>query len=366
MRLKLYRLHLPFRLSVDHSLASRKSTESLIVIWEEDGLTGLGEGCPREYVTGEKPQEAYQMARRLARAIVEKRVSSPGEFDQIVNSLALQNFPSVICAFETALLDLKSRQRGDPLWRLFGLAPRTKELIYSLVLPFTNERTFAFFTEAARKWAIKEIKIKVAPGAEEMVRRVHQSLPHCRLRLDANGAFGSQEALEFLEKVRPYGVIAFEQPCPRQDLEGLQKVSSCGLVPVIVDESLIDLDDALKLIEKNACQVFNLRLSKCGGIRKTLALWSLAKASGLKAQIGCHVGETGILAMAGRHLAVLLDEVLFLEGSYSPWLLEEDIIKERVDFAPQGRAPVPKEPGLGINPRMETLLRFSPLNEEFF
>ncbi len=358
MRLRLYRLRLPFKLSVDHSLARRKMTEGLIVLWEKEGLIGLGEGCPREYVTGEAPLQAYRVAQRLARLIIQEGISSPSGLDQAVRSLGLEAFPSVICAFELALLDLMGQARNLPLWGLFSPEPRNLEFVYSLVLPFTTPQTFTFFVEAAQKWQLRDIKVKVAPGSEEVVRRIRQELPSCRLRLDANGSFEGSEAVEFLRRLQAEKIVAFEQPCPREDLKGLHEVASSRLAPVIADESLVDLNDALRLIDHKACQIFNLRLSKCAGLRRTLALWALARSAGLRVQIGCHVGETGILSMAGRHLASLIDEVVFLEGSYSPWLLEEDLVTETVAFGLGGKASPPSRPGLGLTLREEVLSTF--------
>ncbi len=54
-----YQLHIPFRTAFSHSSATRVKTESIWVeITSDNGLTGYGESCPRDYVTGETLSEA--------------------------------------------------------------------------------------------------------------------------------------------------------------------------------------------------------------------------------------------------------------------------------------------------------------------
>src|SRR5207302_4073306 len=124
---------------------------------------------------------------------------------------------------------------------------------------------------------------------------------------------------------------------------------------IMADESLVTLADARALVAARACQYFNLRLSKCGGIVRTLEMARLADNAGLRLQLGCHVGETAILSAAGRHVAAYLDQVDFVEGSYGKLLLAEDISQESIVFGHGGKGPLLRGPGLGIRAREEVL-----------
>ena len=64
------------------------------------------------------------------------------------------------------------------------------------------------------------------------------------------------------------------------------------------------------------CDLFNIRLSKCGGFLNSLRLAAIAHAAGLGFQLGCHPGESGILSAAGRHWACSVKGIRYLEGSY--------------------------------------------------
>ena len=127
----------------------------------------------------------------------------------------------------------------------------------------------------------------------------------------------------------------------------------------MVDESLITTEDAQALIAAAACDFFNLRISKCGGIAKTIAIAQLAETAGIKLQVGCQVGETAVLSAAGRHLAAWLDEVAFVEGSYGELLLTEDISRESIYFGNGGRASLLRQPGLGITVQEHLLKKYA-------
>ena len=78
-----------------------------------------------------------------------------------------------------------------------------------------------------------------------------------------------------------------------------------------------------RAVARGECDLFNLRLSKCGGFIPTLRLAQFAKAHGLACQLGCQVGETAVLSAAGRHFAASVGGLRFLEGSYDRHLVRE-------------------------------------------
>ena len=92
----------------------------------------------------------------------------------------------------------------------------------------------------------------------------------------------------------------------------------------------------------------NLRLSTCGGFVRTHELAALAQREGLGYQLGCQVGETGILSAAGRHFAASVGNIRYLEGSYDRYLVKERLTTEDLTFGRGGFAPALQGPGLGV------------------
>jgi len=84
-----------------------------------------------------------------------------------------------------------------------------------------------------------------------------------------------------------------------------------------------------------------------------------AARAGIQVQVGSQVGETAILAAAGRHLAAALEDVAFVEGSYGTLLLTEDISADGVRFGHRGEAPLLTGPGLGIRVLEERLHKYA-------
>jgi muconate cycloisomerase len=115
-----------------------------------------------------------------------------------------------------------------------------------------------------------------------------------------------------------------------------------------VDESLASFDDGRVLIERKACHVFNLRISKCGGLLGAFRLRDLARQAGLGFMLGAQVGETAILSAAGRQFATRSQDLLFCEGSFGSFLLENDIGVQDLTFGREGKAPALDGPGLGV------------------
>src|SRR5699024_7097971 len=96
--------------------------------------------------------------------------------------------------------------------------------------------------------------------------------PDMPLRIDANQGWDrvtARAALVALEEFRPELV---EQPLPRWDVEGLAELRHASRIPLMADESLFDEHDAIRLVAAKACDYFNIKLAKAGGIHTALKI----------------------------------------------------------------------------------------------
>jgi muconate cycloisomerase len=139
-----------------------------------------------------------------------------------------------------------------------------------------------------------------------------------------------------------------EQPVAHADVAALAAVRAQVRTPIMLDESLCSRTDAERAIEGRTCDLFNLRLSKCGGFIPSLRLAQLARRHGLGYQLGCQVGETALLSAAGRHFASSVAGLRYLEGSFDRHLVRESLGTRDITFGWGGRAPALSGPGLGI------------------
>jgi muconate cycloisomerase len=128
-------------------------------------------------------------------------------------------------------------------------------------------------------------------------------------------------------------------------------------VPIMLDESLCGEVDARRAIDGGLCDLFNVRLSKCGGFVPSLRLVQLARRAGLGCQLGCQVGETAILSAAGRHFAGSVGELRYVEGSYDRFLVRQALGTRDLTFRRGGWAEALTGGGLGVEIDPEALRR---------
>ena len=121
----------------------------------------------------------------------------------------------------------------------------------------------------------------------------------------------------------------------------------------MLDESLCGYPDAVAALKETTADMFNVRLSKCGGILPALRIIGLAQRSGLGLQLGCHPGETAMLSAAGRHVASRVAGLSWVEGSYDRHILKANVTREDITFGYGGWAPPLGGPGsdIQVDPR---------------
>ena len=133
--------------------------------------------------------------------------------------------------------------------------------------------------------------------------------------------------------------------------------------PIMLDESLCGMVDAERAAASGLCDLFNLRLSKCGGFIPTLRLAQFAAKHGLGYQLGCQVGETAILSAAGRHFATSVEDLRDVEGSLRPAPGPGAAGDEDITFGWGGWAPAIVRTGLGIGIQEDFVERLAARKE---
>ncbi|MEE9526374.1 MAG: enolase C-terminal domain-like protein [Syntrophobacteria bacterium] len=368
-KIHLYLLQIQLCMPIKHYLAERTHSENLVVkVVTDSGVVGFGEGIARQYVTGEVMESSLRFLQD--HLIPELNGFHPSEPPDLIEALAellsednRAQAPAACCALELAILDAAGKTWSQSVAQMLGGGDQP--LIYSAVIPMMSYPSFHRLLHLIRDMEMSFVKIKVGNERDtEILSLAREILGHeVDLRVDANGAWSSEEAGKRIAAMMAYGISAVEQPVPKEDILGLKRVSEQVEIPVIVDESLCLERDAKKLVSLDACQVFNLRLSKCGGILAANRLYEIGRKKAIAAQLGCQVGETGILSAAGRQLAATR-KLLYLEGSYSSYLLQDDIVNEPVEFGPGGVAQPLAGHGLGVTVNEETLQRLAVMHEE--
>lgn len=359
-KIDIYAVDIPFKMKFGHAAKKRVNSESIFVRVEtECGKVGFGESLPRQYVTGEDQSSVIDALKdECRRAVLGRTLNSFTEAIDLCDSLGgLKG--AARCAIELALLDAAGKVFNCSVTDTFDKVP-TNNLKYSAVIGSEAPFKAGLLALMSRLYGLKDIKVKVGDPYDikrlEMVRRVAGG--DADIRLDANCAWTAEEAIDILNNMRIFNFSVIEQPVKKSDIRALRKVSAAISEPVMADESLCTIDDANRLAEERACKMFNIRISKCGGILNSLKIARIAKAAGISCQLGCQVGESGVLSAAGRHFASCVTGIRYLEGSYARFLLVEDMVKEDISFGYEGRTRVLQGAGLGVTVNEDILNKY--------
>lgn len=374
----IYRLRIPFHQAFRHALQSREESDAVIIkVTDGDGRVGFGESLPRSYVTGETTESMIARIREhLAPKILCESFAPGWETLEYLKSVmpawARNDDPktpvvawnAAFCAIELALIDWCLRADGCALADF--LPPARYEVVYSGVISADQPADAAALARRMARLGLRQIKVKVGTSDDAVrLAAVRKAVgDDVELRSDANGAWIADEAIEQLRHLAPYKLQAIEQPVRADDLAGMKQVRDNAGIAVVADESLVTTEQARRLIDLGACDLFNIRISKCGGVTGSLAVAELAREAGIKIQIGAQVGETGILSAAGRTLAAHVPALVCAEGSFGTWLLAEDVTFENVAFGLGGRAPLLKTRGLSVTVKEDALERLSSAKHE--
>jgi muconate cycloisomerase len=351
--LEVLPLRIPFRFAFGHHLALRREARPQMVrLRLSDGSTGHGEALPRPYLTGES-EASVQAALQgpLAALVLGRPVGGLEEARTLIESPAAQaereRTPAAFCGLELALLDAAGRSSGRPVSDLLGGARRAELEYDTAVAGFLPLAALRLYLGEVRRRGVRLLKLKVGRSEDghraALARRVLGDA--VALVVDANAAWSEDEAVERIRALEAFGLAAVEQPVARENVAGLARVRRAVSTPIVADESLCTLADARRLLEHDACDLWNLRVGKCGGLLATVELADLAAGHGIGCTVGVLVGETGVLTAAGRHLAACRPGFRWLEHEGAGLKRAEPAWLPAVVG---GRAPVPDGPGLGF------------------
>jgi len=340
-------LRLKLKSTVRHAGASRNEGESVWVKAERKGITGYGEGCPRSYVAGDDLESSVRWAQEIFSA---GKVHFDA-FEDIKkwagkNSSLIDRYPSAWCAIEMALLDLFSREKNCSVETLLGMDGCERRGRYTAVL---GDDKIWKFTNLADQYLIRGIsdfQIKINGKLEKDRAKLEiledlckqHNITDVRIRLDANNLWAGrpEEAINYL-KILNCTAFAIEEPVGAHDAKDTSQVSTASGLPVILDESLCTLDDLSHYINLPGKFIANIKVSRVGGIIRTLRMIKELKKLGWPIIIGCHVGETSLLTRAALIPAHAAGENLIAQqGAFGDYLVEREPVDPILKFGRNG------------------------------
>jgi L-alanine-DL-glutamate epimerase-like enolase superfamily enzyme len=252
-----------------------------------------------------------------------------------------------ISAVDVALWDLKAHLFGQPLHALFGKARDEVAIYGSGGFTSYSERQLC---EQLSGWVEREgcrwVKMKVGTNPADdaaRVRAARRAIGGAGLYVDANGAYGRKEALQFAHQFGDLDVSWFEEPVSSDDLEGLRLMRDHAppVMEIAAGEYGYEPFYFRRMLEAGAVDVLQADATRCGGYTGFLKAAALADAWGLP--LSAHTAPA-------LHLPVCCaaPRIRHLE-----WFHDHARIERMVfDGAPMPRdgaiTPAPDRPGHGL------------------
>lgn len=182
----------------------------------------------------------------------------------------------------------------------------------------------------ARFGRVDAVKIKVAERGQELaddlarVNAVREALPDAAVRVDANGGWDVDQAVEALSKLSAVGLEYAEQPVPT--IEGLAEVRrrlSAAGTPVLIaaDESVRKEEDPLRVARAGAADLIVVKVAPLGGVARAL---DIVEQAGLPAVVSSAL-DTSVGIRAGLALAAALPSLPYACGLGTVSLFASDI-----------------------------------------
>lgn len=227
-----YILDFKFQAGTSRGSLTRK-TSYFIFARTNGGTTGIGE-C--SLIPNLTPDENTNIEDKLSEAC---KILSEGAS---LSDLKLNGFPALRFGLETAVLD--AINGGKRILFPSSFTEGEKEIAINGLVWMGNERFMLDQIQQKTSDGYQCLKLKVGAldfdTELQVLSKIRKQFgDEIEIRLDANGAFSAQEALEKLHALSAYGIHSIEQPIqPRQTAE-LKKICESSPIPVALDEELI-------------------------------------------------------------------------------------------------------------------------------
>jgi L-alanine-DL-glutamate epimerase-like enolase superfamily enzyme len=254
---------------------------------------------------------------------------------------------------DTALYDLAGKILGVPTSTLLGGRQRDR-IEAASEIAIANPDEMARESRRLIELGFKVIKVKAGRNVDDEVKGIKAIRDavgsNIELRVDPNGGWSRLATLRALKTLASEEISYIEQPLPGWDLEGLAWLRKATGVPIMVDESIWNPFDVIKIARAEAADIINIKITKAGGLKNSLAIYDTAEAVGIPCIVGTEL-ESCVAAAAKLQLAASLENLPFAceftELAFQRMALTEPMKVEH------GSLNVPTRPGLGMAPDKE-------------
>jgi o-succinylbenzoate synthase len=267
-----YKKHiLKFRFDAGTSRGVYREKLTWIIKFSHNSIVGYGECGPLQGLSPESEEAIDDKLKKVKDFI--KGVKLPDnekEVFQLTLKLAGYEFPALRFALETALLDFMNG--GSRIIFNNGFVTGENKIPINGLIWMGDTAFMKRQIDEKPPKGFRCLKMKIgALNIEEelnIIEYIRSKYPDMIIRLDANGAFNPDSALDILKRLSKFNIHSIEQPLKAGQPEAMRRICEKSPVPVALDEELIGknlLEDKLELLQYIQPQFIILKPTLSGG-----------------------------------------------------------------------------------------------------
>jgi len=334
MKLKYYPYTIILKEEFTLSIGSRKTTPSVMVEVEHNGLSGYGEASLPPYLS-----EDQSSVIRFLNKLKFDSFSEPENIDLMldyIDNIADGN-NAAKASVDIALHDLLGKFLDVPLHKYLGI-DRRDNIYSSYTIGISDSKKIKQKIDDASEF--KFLKVKLGTENDREIVSTIRELTDKPLYIDVNQGWSDKYfALDMISWLAGQNVVLVEQPLPKENFEDSKWLMERSSLPIIADEAVQEPKDLDEI--KDLYYGIKIKLMKAGEIRQAYRMMKRAKELNLKIMLGC-MTETSCAITAASHLSPLADWV-DLDGAE---LISNDLFTgTKIN---DGALIIPDLPGLGV------------------
>jgi L-alanine-DL-glutamate epimerase-like enolase superfamily enzyme len=284
---------------------SKEKIHVVVTLIGDDGTVGVGETVPLVAEFGEPPLGIKELIEDYFTPVligvdiydteeIYRRMNAASKFHWFAKS-----------AVDFAMYDLLGKAAGVPSYTLLG-GMVTPKLPLNWVIGIqkpeeAGKEALHYYNQGYRSFKLKNREPVAAVQTIKAVRDAVGDEPE--IRIDPNQSWSVSQAIDVIKKLEPYHPECIEQPLPYWDLEGMAIVRKSVGIPIMIDEGVRTINDALKVVKLGSADIINLKIAKSGGIFYSKKIADIVEMAGLECIVGSML-EGWIGTAAGAHIGV--------------------------------------------------------------
>ena len=193
---------------------------------------------------------------------------------------------SAISAIDIAIWDLKGKIFNQPVHKLLG---GHRDTVPAYGSSINRNYTWEELVKEATgyvKSGFKMIKMKIGgrdPNEDlERIKLMRETIgPNIDLAVDVNNGWSLTTAIRMAQKIERYDIYWLEEPILADEMDNLAKLADETSIPIAAGENHYTKWEFKELIEREAVEIVQADIGKCGGVTEFIKIAAMADAYGL-------------------------------------------------------------------------------------